>query len=134
MERALENSEARNGDRVLDDSVVLAGFSQGAYAIASLVHDLALHPSAVIHLRGVVVQQGAAVHLSPADVRALGIRIALVVGDRDGAAAAMRAEAARLQRAGVDVRFESLGKSEGHFASVATGRIVGELIDWCRAR
>jgi hypothetical protein len=77
MERALENSEARNGDRVLDDSVVLAGFSQGAYAIASLVRDLALHPSDVIHLRGVVVQ-GAAVHLSPADVRALGIRIALV--------------------------------------------------------
>ena len=113
--------------------MVLAGFSQGAYAIASLVRDLALHPSDLIHLRGVVVQ-GAAVHLSPADVRALGIRIALVVGDRDGAAGAMRAEAARLRREGVDVRFESLGKSEGHFASVATGAIVADLIDWCRAR
>jgi hypothetical protein len=44
----------------------------------------------------------------------------------------MRAEAERLRRAGVDARYVSLGKDEGHFISVATGGAVARLIDWCR--
>jgi predicted esterase len=131
VELALSTLKQRHGARVRDDSVVIAGFSQGAYALAGLVHELALRPSPSIHVRGILAQ-GAHVHFTPADVRALGVRVALTAGDLDGAEPAMRAEAEQLARAGVEARFASLGRDEGHFTSVSTGRTVAQLIDWCR--
>jgi predicted esterase len=131
VELALSTLKARRGARVADDSVVIAGFSQGAYALAGLVHELALRPSPSLSVRGILAQ-GAHVHFAAADVRALGVRVALAAGDLDGAAPAMRAEGEQLARAGVQARFASLGHDEGHFTSVSTGRTVAQLIDWCR--
>jgi predicted esterase len=131
VELALATLKDRHGERVRDDSVVIAGFSQGAYALAGLVHDLASRPSPSLNVRGILAQ-GAHVHFAPADVRALGVRVALAAGDLDRAAPAMRAEAERLVRAGVEARFASLGREEGHFTSVSTGRTVAQLIDWMR--
>jgi hypothetical protein len=65
-------------------------------------------------------------------VRRLGARVALAAGDLDAAAPAMRAEAERLRRSGVDARYVSLGKDEGHFLSVSTGKMVAQALDWCR--
>jgi hypothetical protein len=132
LERSLATLKERRGARVHDDSIVLAGFSLGAYAVAGLVHELARHPSPVLHLKGVVAQ-GARARFLAADLRALGVRIALAAGDLDAAAPAMRAEAARLASQGIEARFVSLGKDESHFASVSTGKTIAELIDWCRA-
>jgi predicted esterase len=132
-EQAMDTAEARHGDRVRDDATVLAGFSQGAYAVASLVHDLASHAESPLHVRGVLVQ-GAGVHLAADDLRRLGVRIAFVAGERDKAAPAMHAEAERLEHAGIDSRYVSLGKDEGHFISVSTGKTVAQVIDWCRER
>jgi predicted esterase len=121
----------RHPGRVRDDAMVLAGFSLGAYTVASLVHELAHTPSTSWHVRGILAQ-GAHVHFSAADLRALGTRVVLAAGDLDAAAAAMRAEAERLRREGIEVRYASLGKEESHFTSVSTGKVVAQLIDWCR--
>jgi predicted esterase len=131
VETTLASAKARNGARVEDERIVLAGFSQGAYAVAGLMRLLAATPT--LHVRGVVLQ-GAEVHVDAAAARTLGVRVALTAGDLDGAAPAMRAEAARLRREGIDVRYESLGQDEGHFTSVSTGKIVAQLVDWVRAR
>src|SRR5262249_3122009 len=71
VELALSTLKDRRGARVRDDSLVIAGFSQGAYALAGLVHDLASRPSPSLALRGILAQ-GAHVHFPAADVRALG--------------------------------------------------------------
>jgi predicted esterase len=131
VELALSTLRQRHGARVRDDSLVIAGFSQGAYALAGLVHELALRPSPALQVRGILAQ-GAHVHFAAGDVRTLGARVALTAGDLDRAAPAMRAEAEQLARAGVEARYASLGRDEGHFTSVATGRTVAQLIDWCR--
>jgi len=132
VDLSLAAAVQRHGDRVRDDATVLAGFSLGAYAVAALVRDLALRPSPSLHLRGIVAQ-GAKVHFAAADVRKLGARVAMAAGDLDGAAPAMRAEAERLRREGVDARYVSLGKDEGHFTSVSSGKVIAQLIDWCRS-
>jgi hypothetical protein len=131
VELSLATLKERHGDRVRDDATVFAGFSLGAYAVAALVHEFAQRPPSSFRVRGVVAQ-GAHVHFSSADLRALGARVALAAGDLDAAAPAMRAEAEKLQREGVDVRYVSLGKDESHFTSVSTGKTVAQLIDWCR--
>jgi predicted esterase len=131
VELALSTLRQRQGARVRDDSLVIAGFSQGAYALAGLVHELALRPSPSLQVRGILAQ-GAHVHFAAGDVRTLGARVALTAGDQDRAAPAMRAEAEQLAHAGVEARYASLGRDEGHFTSVATGRTVAQLIDWCR--
>jgi predicted esterase len=131
LERSVATTEAAHGDLVRPGSVVIAGFSQGAYAVAAVVHDLAAHAGSTLHVRGVVVQ-GAGVRFVAADVLRLGARVALMAGDLDAAAPAMRAEAAALSRAGVDARYVSLGKDEGHFIGVSTGALVAGVIDWAR--
>jgi predicted esterase len=130
-ELSLATLKQRHGPRVRDDAIVLAGFSLGAYAVAALVHSLAVQPSPTLRVSGVLAQ-GARVHFSMGDVRKLGVRVALAAGDLDGAAPEMRAEAEQLRREGADARYESLGKEESHFSSVSTGKIVAQLIDWCR--
>jgi predicted esterase len=132
VEAAIAAAKERHGARVLDDAVVLAGFSQGAYTIATLVHDLAVNP-APYRVKGILVQ-GAHVHFSVPDLRKLGVRVVFVDGEQDATAAAMRAEADRLRRQGIEARYVSLGNSEGHFISPSTGNTVAELIDWCRGR
>lgn len=129
LEQSVATAEAAHGDQVRQGSVVLAGFSQGAFAVATVVHDLAGHPGSPLHVRGVLVQ-GAPVHFAAADLVHLGARVALVAGELDAAAPAMRAEAASLARAGVEARYVSLGKDEGHFISVTTGAVVASLVDW----
>jgi predicted esterase len=131
VELSIATLKARHDARVRDDSLVLAGFSLGAYAVAALVRDLARQPSASLRVVGILAQ-GARVHFSAADVRQLGARIALTAGDLDSAAPAMRAEVEQLRREGIDARYVSLGGDEGHFSSVSTGKTVAALIDWCR--
>jgi predicted esterase len=131
VEQSVATAKARHGERVREDATVLAGFSQGAYAVAALVHDLARQPESPLRVRGVLVQ-GAGVHFSPTDLRRLGARVVLASGDLDRAAPAMRAEVEQLRRGGVDARYVSLGKDEGHFISVSTGKTVAQLLDWCR--
>ena len=131
VELSLATLKQRHGERLRDDSIVVAGFSLGAHAIAGFVHDLARLTPPPVRLRGVVVQ-GAPVHFSAGDLRKLGLRIAFTAGDLDGAAPAMRAEAEKLRSEGVDSRYVSLGKDESHFSSVGTGRTIAQLIDWCR--
>jgi predicted esterase len=131
VELSLATLKQRHGERVRDDSIVVAGFSLGSHAIAGLVRELARQAPRALRLRGIVVQ-GAPVHFSAADLRKLGARIAFTAGDLDGAAPAMRAEAEKLRREGIDSRYASLGKDESHFSSVATGRTIAQLIDWCR--
>jgi predicted esterase len=132
VEESVATAKARHGDRVREDATILAGFSQGSYAVVALVHDLARRPGSTLHVTGILVQ-GASVRFLPADVRALGARVALAAGDLDAAAPAMRAEAERLERAGVDARYMSLGTDEGHFLSVSTGKAVARIVDWLRA-
>ena len=131
VDLSIATLKERHGGRVREDSVVLAGFSQGAYAVAGLVRDLARRPSPPLRVRGIVAQ-GAHVRFSAPDVRTLGARVALTAGDHDGAAPAMRDEAERLRREGIDARYVSLGPDEGHFSSVSTGKTVAQLIDWAR--
>jgi predicted esterase len=133
VELAVATLKERHGDRVRDDSVVLAGFSQGAYAVAALVHELALHPGSPLHIKGIVAH-GAFVHFAAAEVARLGprVRVALTAGELDGAAHAMQEEAEKLRRAGVDARWFSLGKVD-HFIPVNTATPLAEQIDWARA-
>jgi hypothetical protein len=131
VELALATLKERHGSRVQDDSVVIGGFSLGAYAVAGLVSELAADPAPPFRLRGVLAQ-GAHVRFAERDLRALGVRVVLAAGDLDRAAPAMRAEADRLARAGILARYVSLGSDESHFTSVSTGRIVAQLLDWCR--
>jgi predicted esterase len=131
LERSVATTESAHAGQVRAGSVVLAGFSQGSFAVAAVVHDLAAHPGSTLGVRGVLVQ-GAPVHFVPADLLRLGVRVALAAGELDAAAPAMRAEAAALARAGVDARYVSLGKDEGHFISVSTGAIVAGVVDWAR--
>jgi predicted esterase len=133
VEEAIATAKARHGDRVREDATVLAGFSQGAFAVAALVHEVASHAESPLHVSGVLVQ-GAGVHFVPADLRHLGVRVAFVAGEQDKAAPAMHAEAERLAHVGIDSRYVSLGKDESHFISVSTGKTVAQVIDWCRER
>jgi predicted esterase len=131
LELSMATLKERHEGRVRDDGIVLAGFSLGAYAVASLVRELSRNPSASLEVRGILAQ-GARVHFSASDLRRLGLRVILAAGDLDAAAPAMRAEAQRLGREGIEVRYVSLGVDESHFTSVSTGKIVAQLIDWCR--
>jgi hypothetical protein len=103
----------------------------GAYAVAALTHELARTPSSQLKVRGILAQ-GARVHFSASEIRKLGARVALAAGDLDAAAPEMRAEAEKLTREGIDVRYQSLGADESHFTSVSTGKTIAWLIDWCR--
>jgi hypothetical protein len=132
LELSLSTAKERQKGRIVDDSIVVAGFSLGAYAAAALVRELAKTTMAPLKLTGVVAQ-GAHVHFSASDLRKLGLRVALTAGDLDAAAPDMRTEAERLRREGIDARFVSLGKGESHFSSVATGKTIAQLIDWCRS-
>jgi hypothetical protein len=120
----------RHDGRVVPDRTVLAGFSNGAYAVAALVRDLARHPDPSLGVRGVVLF-GAEAHVAAADARALGLRVGFTAGDLDGAALSMRREIAGLRAQGIEARFVSLGKV-GHFIPVETATAVGELVDWAR--
>jgi predicted esterase len=131
VEDAVATAKAEHGERVRDDAVVLAGFSQGGYAVAAVVHDLARQPEPRLAVKGILVQ-GAHVHFAPDDVKRLGARVALVAGERDPAASAMRREAMALERAGVDARYVSLGDDEGHYVPVVAGKTIAQLVDWCR--
>ncbi len=131
VELAIATARTLHGARMKDGPIVLGGMSQGAYAIAALAHLLANQASPSLRVKGIVLQ-GAEARISVADARRLGARIAFTAGDRDGAAPAMRAAAADLRRAGIDARWQSMGKEEGHFSSVSTGKTMAELVDWAR--
>jgi hypothetical protein len=99
--------------------------------VAAVVHELARQPEPRLAVKGILVQ-GAHVHFAPEDVKRLGARVALVAGERDAAANAMRREAMALQRAGVDARYVSLGDDEGHYVPVIAGKTIAQLVDWVR--
>jgi predicted esterase len=132
LELSLATLKARHAARVRDDTVVLVGLSQGAYAVAAVVHDLATSSAAPspLKVKGIVLH-GAQTHLAATDVHRLGARVALAAGDLDGAAPSMRAQALELRRQGVEARFVSLGPV-GHFIPVSSGMAIAELIDWTR--
>lgn len=129
IEEAVATVRRRHGPRVKDAGLVVAGFSNGAYGVADLVADLARRGGGP-RLRGVVLF-GADTHLSARDLRALGVRVGLTAGDHDGASWAMRAQADALAKAGVEVRYVSLGPV-GHNIPVDSATPVAELIDWAR--
>jgi predicted esterase len=129
IERAVATHKARHGARV-GDGLVLAGMSQGAYAIADLVRQLAAQPEPSLRLRGIVLH-GARVRLSSADVKKLGIRVALAAGDQDQAAPTMESLARTLQAQGCDAKYESFGPV-GHFLPVDTAGTMSKLIAWAR--
>lgn len=131
IETAIAKTRERHGDRVGDD-VVLAGMSQGAYAVAHVIRELARQPKPSLLVRGVVLH-GAHVEVSAADAKKLGIRVVLAAGDQDGAAPAMRALSARLQAQGVDARYASFGPV-GHFLPVDSASPMVGFIEWARAR
>ncbi len=133
VEAAIASAVERHPGRVREDATVLVGSSQGAYAVAALVHDLARHPGSPLHVAGILVQ-GGSVRLSAEDLRTLDARVAFAAGDLDAASPAMHVEALRLQSAGIDARYVSLGADEGHFLSPSTGKRFAEVLDWCRAR
>jgi predicted esterase len=130
VELSLATVKERHGTRVRDDGTVLVGYSNGAFAVASLVHALAQEPEAPVHVKGVVLF-GAEVDLSAADVKTLGARVGLTAGDLDGSSYRMRAGADALKRQGVEARFVSLGRV-GHVIPQATSPAIGQLIDWAR--
>jgi predicted esterase len=130
LERSLSATRARHPERVRDEGLVLAGMSQGAYAIARVVHELAEHPSAVLKPRGIVLQ-GAAISLSSGDVKKLGLRVVLAAGEQDAAAPRMRALAAALKSQGIEARYASFG-AVGHFLPVDSATTMSELIAWAR--
>ena len=117
--------------RLLDDATVLVGYSNGAYAVAALVHALAQQRSPRESIRGVVLF-GAATTLTAEDLRNLGARAGFAAGELDGSAAAMRANAEALRRQGIAARFVSLGHV-GHVLPRSTSKVLGELVDWARS-
>lgn len=127
IEAAIAKTRERHGARVGDD-LVLVGMSQGAYAVAHVLRELARRPS--LPIRGVVLH-GAHVEVSAADAKKLGIRIVLAAGDQDAAAPAMRALAARLSAEGVEARYASFG-DVGHFLPVDSAKVMVGLIAWAR--
>ncbi|MGZ3477550.1 MAG: alpha/beta hydrolase [Polyangiales bacterium] len=130
LEHALAATKSRHPDRVRDEGLVLAGMSQGAYAIARLVHELAEHPSPTLKPKGLVLH-GASITLSPVDLKKLGVRVVLAAGDDDGAAPKMKALANALKSQGVEARYASFGPV-GHFLPVDTASTMAELIAWAR--
>jgi hypothetical protein len=141
VDRALDALALRHDARVARDGLVLVGYSDGAYAVARLLHAIAASKRAGdesdralrFGLKGVVLFGAGGVHLDASDVRALDVRVGLTAGDLDGAAPSMRAEVDALRRAGVDARFVSLGRV-GHFLPQSTSAPIAALIDWTRAR
>jgi predicted esterase len=130
VERAVETAKARHGARVRDDSIVLVGYSNGAFAVASLVHAYAQQPEPPGFVKGIVLF-GAGVDLGAADVRRLGARVGYTAGDMDGSAWQLRAGAEALRRQGVEARFVSLGRV-GHVIPQSTSPVIARLIDWAR--
>lgn len=128
VEASVAALRAQNGTR---DGTVLLGYSNGAYAVTTLVHDLARARIADVADVAGVVLFGSDARIAASDARALGMRVGLTAGDLDGAAAAMRAHAAELRAAGVDARFVSLGRV-GHVLPQSTSAAIGELVDWAR--
>jgi predicted esterase len=129
FEQSLAAVEERHGARVQRDEVVLLGYSNGAYAVAHLVHALAREPPPE-RIVGIVLF-GADVRLAEGDVRALGARVGLTAGDYDGSSRVLRANAETLRRAGVETCFLSLGRM-GHTIPQSTSRPIAQLVDWAR--
>src|SRR5262249_32286318 len=130
VELSLATVKERHGARVRDDGTVLVGYSNGAFAVVSLVQALARAPEATVPVKGVVLF-GAEVDLPAADLRTLGARVGLTAGDLDGSSYRMRAQADSLHRQGVEARFVSLGRV-GHVIPQSTSPAIGQLIDWVR--
>jgi predicted esterase len=124
VQAALAKTKERHPGRVLDDSLVLVGFSNGGYAVASLLRAHALP------VRGIVIH-GAEASFEAKDLK--DVRIVFTAGELDGAASFMKAQAKRLASQGIEARWVSLGQ-QGHFISVDSGKEVAEMIDWARAR
>lgn len=120
---ALENAHRRHAARIRDDATVLVGMSQGAYTIASLMHEKPPFP-----VRGIVLQ-GARVRLSAADVK--GVRVVLCAGEQDPAALEMKRLAESLARQGVTAKYASFGRL-GHWLPVDSAKLMSELIEWAR--
>ncbi len=130
IDASVAAAKERHGDRMRTDAVVLVGYSNGAYALSALVHELAQRPETAMDLKGIVLF-GADVHPNAADLHALGVRVGFTAGDGDGSAAPMRATAASLQKENIDARFVSLGHV-GHVIPQSTSATIAALIDWAR--
>jgi predicted esterase len=130
FELSLDAAKERHGASLRDDSIVLVGYSNGAVAVASLVHALAQQREPLAAVKGIVLF-GAGVDLAAADVVKLGARVGLTAGDMDAAAPHLRAEADALRRQRVEARFVSLGRV-GHVIPQSTSEAVAQLIDWTR--
>jgi predicted esterase len=130
VELSLAIAKERHNDRLRNDSIVLVGYSDGAYALAGLVHAYAQLDRPPLSIRGIVLF-GAHVDLVAADVRKLGARVGLTAGELDASASHLRSQAEALRRQGVDARFVSLGRV-GHVIPQSTSRSLAALIDWSR--
>ncbi len=103
----------------------LVGYSNGAYFAA----EIAMHEPG--RWTGLVLLS-MRLDLDADRLRAAGVhRVVLAAGDRDGAVAAMRAQAERLSAAGLPARFMSLG-DVGHDLPVPPGidGVLAEALAW----
>lgn len=106
-----------------DGPTVLVGFSQGAFVAMELVE------ARQGNYRGVVLLS-ATVEPRAKELAAAGVkRVVLGAGELDGSYAPLKDTAKRLERAGVEVRFVSLGKV-GHTYVAETGAPLATAIAW----
>lgn len=104
----------------------LIGYSNGAYFAAEVAR---AEPGRWTGL----VLMSMKLKLDAAALRAAGIRrVVLAAGDRDGAAASLAALAARLQAAGLETRFVSLGPGGHEFPADIATRMC-DAVAWVRA-
>jgi pimeloyl-ACP methyl ester carboxylesterase len=104
--------------------VVLAGFSQGGYAIRGLL--------GLMHGRVAgALLIGADVQFSVAELRAAGVkRIALGAGRYDGTYSGLRRTYERLVRAGFDARFVDLGRVGHTYYPEQASQPIGDAVLW----
>ncbi len=121
-------SRALSGREVADHVPrTLIGFSLGALAALDVAQQGTGHYDSLILISG-------RVYPDARRLRARGVRrVLLAAGDFDGTSAHLRTESQRLERAGVEARFMSLGKVGHQFARDMT-RWLTEALSWAEAR
>lgn len=103
---------------------VAVGFSQGSYVALDLVK------SRSASFRGLVLLAAPDAHPSAQKLREAGVeRVALGAGQYDPAHDALVADAARLEREGIEARFFDLGKV-GHTYDAEDPEVLREAIVW----
>jgi len=114
---------AAEAEGAAKDPAVAVGFSQGSYVAVDLVK------ARLARFRGLVLL-GAEMHPTAKTFADNGVaRVAFGAGQRDGAYASLRAEAARLAAEGVEARFFDLGDI-GHAYTATDAAVLRDAITW----